>query len=138
MRSPLETLRAHYTPQLPDVFKHLHEVHLVESTVVGKSPFLSQHFFHLLSQPIVHFVQGTRVSSPSPLRIGVLLSGGQAPGGHNVIGALFESVKLWHNEGEVVGILHGARGLIENKTLLLTSDIVENYRNLGGFDMIGS
>jgi len=66
-------------------------------------------------------------------RVGVLFSGGQAPGGHNVIGALFDAL-----DGKLFGFLNGPKGLIEGNFLELTQEIIDRFRNMGGFDMIGS
>jgi len=70
--------------------------------------------------------------------VGVILSGGQAPGGHNVISGLFDGLKALNKESRLFGFLLGPGGLIEHKYMELTADIIDDYRNTGGFDIIGS
>lgn len=70
--------------------------------------------------------------------MGVILSGGQAPGGHNVISGLFDGLKALNKESRLFGFLLGPGGLIEHKYMELTADIIDDYRNTGGFDIIGS
>jgi pyrophosphate--fructose-6-phosphate 1-phosphotransferase len=73
-----------------------------------------------------------------PLKVGVLFSGGQAPGGHTLVAALFDALKEVNKESLLIGFLNGPQGLIEGSFKLLTKDLVDEYRNLGGFDLLGS
>ena len=72
-----------------------------------------------------------------PINVGVILSGGQAPGGHNVISGLFDGIKRIHPESRLFGFLMGPDGLVKHNYMELTADIIDEYRNTGGFDMIG-
>ena len=72
------------------------------------------------------------------MNVGVILSGGQAPGGHNVISGLFDGLKKLNPANKLYGFLGGPSGLIEGKYQELTKEIIDEYRNTGGFDIIGS
>lgn len=137
-KSPLEKERASYIPKLPSWFMKVHELDIDSPPSTKKYESMVERFPNSAGQVIVNIVPGPKENAPLPLRVGVLLSGGQAPGGHNVICALFEALKLWHKESALLGFLHGTKGLIENRTLLITPQMVKNYLNLGGFDMIGA
>jgi pyrophosphate--fructose-6-phosphate 1-phosphotransferase len=73
-----------------------------------------------------------------PLRVGVVLSGGQAPGGHNVITGVFDYAKRLHPDSEVIGFLDGPHGVFSNRYIALTAERLAAYRNSGGFDIIGA
>ena len=79
-----------------------------------------------------------RKKTNEPINVGVILSGGQAPGGHNVISGIFDGIKRLNPENRLYGFLMGPGGLVDHNYMELTSDIIDNYRNTGGFDMIGS
>jgi pyrophosphate--fructose-6-phosphate 1-phosphotransferase len=79
-----------------------------------------------------------KAQNASPFNVGVILSGGQAPGGHNVISGLFDGIKKINKESKLYGFLMGPGGLVDHKYKELTSDIIDEYRNTGGFDIIGS
>jgi 6-phosphofructokinase 1 len=89
-------------------------------------------------QPIVDFVPSPEVTAFPPLRIGVVLSGGQAAGGHNCICGLFDYVMQYAKGSKVYGFLGGPKAICDNKVKLLEKDFVDKYRNMGGFDMLGS
>lgn len=72
------------------------------------------------------------------INVGVILSGGQAPGGHNVIAGLFDGLKSLNPNNKLYGFLGGPSGLVDNKYMEITSKVVDEYRNTGGFDIIGS
>ncbi|MDR2020290.1 MAG: diphosphate--fructose-6-phosphate 1-phosphotransferase [Treponema sp.] len=95
-------------------------------------------FKHSYGKPLATFVQGKNDRIGRRLTVGVILSGGQAPGGHNVIAGLFDGLKKGNPASRLYGFLGGPSGLIENKAVEITSEILEAYRNTGGFDMIGS
>lgn len=90
-------------------------------------------------KPIVQFVESSEPSKVNePVNVGVILSGGQAPGGHNVIAGIFDGIKWLHADSKLYGFLLGPDGLINHKYKELTADIIDEYRNTGGFDIIGS
>jgi pyrophosphate--fructose-6-phosphate 1-phosphotransferase len=87
--------------------------------------------------PLITFEPGEKKIFPA-INVGVILSGGQAPGGHNVIAGLFDGIKALNANSKLFGFLGGPSGLTDNKYLELTKDIIDHYRNTGGFDIIGS
>jgi len=92
--------------------------------------------------PLVEFVAGAGASDDSaarsPIKVGVVLSGGQAPGGHNVIAGIFDGIKQWHKDSEMVGFLDGPHGIFTGNFVEITPEIMDGFRNTGGFDMLGS
>jgi pyrophosphate--fructose-6-phosphate 1-phosphotransferase len=89
-------------------------------------------------KPLATFVNGKNEHMQQELKVGVILSGGQAPGGHNVIAGLYDGLKKGNPNSALYGFRGGPSGLVENKTILFTGDIIDEYRNTGGFDIIGS
>jgi len=87
--------------------------------------------------PLVEFVPGENAVSKK-MNVGIILSGGQAPGGHNVICGLFDAVKKLNPENKLYGFLMGPGGLVDHNYMEITAEYVDQYRNTGGFDMIGS
>jgi diphosphate-dependent phosphofructokinase len=137
--SPLQKERAKYQPKLP---LPLHEaVKLVEgknTESAANQSEIKKLFPNTYGMPLITFEKGSEVKENFPLNIGVILSGGQAPGGHNVISGIFDGIKKIHPDSKLYGFLGGPGGLIEHKYLELTREIIEEYRNTGGFDIIGS
>ncbi|MEI6219504.1 MAG: diphosphate--fructose-6-phosphate 1-phosphotransferase, partial [bacterium] len=88
-------------------------------------------------RPIVTFNAGA-AAAPQPMKVGVLLSGGQAPGGHNIISGLFDALKKHHPDSQLFGFENGPGGLVKNKYRQIDAALVDSYRNTGGFDIIGS
>ena len=90
--------------------------------------------------PLVEFVpsEGEQDDVNPKMNVGVILSGGQAPGGHNVICGIFDRVKRLNPDNKLYGFLLGPSGLVDHKYVELTADIIDEYRNTGGFDIIGS
>jgi pyrophosphate--fructose-6-phosphate 1-phosphotransferase len=99
---------------------------------------LKELFKNTYGKPIATFVQGSLSDIKRKLNVGVILSGGQAPGGHNVIAGIFDGLKKANPESKLYGFLGGPSGLIENKSVEITASFIDGYRNTGGFDMIGS
>ena len=87
--------------------------------------------------PLITFEAGEAVALPA-MNVGVILSGGQAPGGHNVISGLFDGIKKLNPENKLYGFILGPGGLVDHNYMELTADIIDEYRNTGGFDIIGS
>lgn len=139
--TPLQKARAHYQPRLPHALSDLHRLSLREeggaTTAVDQAEQLRSLFPHLFGQPKLVVSQGERAAL-RPLRIGVVLSGGQAAGGHNVIAGLHDALLALHPESHLVGFLGGPSGIVENRSIEITDRILCDYRNQGGFDMIGS
>ena len=88
--------------------------------------------------PLVEFAPAKEVKEYAPINVGIILSGGQAPGGHNVICGLFDELKKQNPKSKLYGFLMGPSGLVDHKYKELTAEVIDKYRNTGGFDMIGS
>ncbi|MDR0998210.1 MAG: diphosphate--fructose-6-phosphate 1-phosphotransferase [Treponema sp.] len=99
---------------------------------------LKELFKNTYGKPIATFAKGSLSDIKRKLNVGVILSGGQAPGGHNVIAGIFDGLKKGNPESKLYGFLGGPSGLIGNKSVEITASFIDGYRNTGGFDMIGS
>jgi len=138
-KSPLQIARASYQPKLPAVFKGnvaLNEGAATQS--VADQNEIKALFPNTYGMPIINFTATETAKSYPAIAVGVILSGGQAPGGHNVISGLFDGLKKLNPNNKLYGFLGGPSGLVEHKYMELTADIVDEYRNTGGFDIIGS
>ncbi|MDD3388447.1 MAG: diphosphate--fructose-6-phosphate 1-phosphotransferase [Prevotella sp.] len=136
--SLLQKARAHYQPKLPKALVGSVKVKEgVPTESVGNQDEIKKLFPNTYGMPIIEFVPGEDCSMEGK-NVGVILSGGQAPGGHNVICGIFDAVKKQNPNNKVYGFLMGPSGLIDHEYIELTHEYVEDYRNTGGFDMIGS
>lgn len=139
-KSALQIARASYKPQMPNVLNG--NVAIKQGTAteaVGDQEEIQKLFPITYGRPIVQFVESSEPSKvDGPINVGVILSGGQAPGGHNVIAGIFDGIKRLHADSRLYGFLLGPDGLINHKYIELTADIIDAYRNTGGFDIIGS
>ncbi len=137
-KSLLQKERAAYQPKLPKGLQGAVKVQEGEPTQsVGNQEEIKKLFPHTYGMPLVEFVPGEETKSQK-VNVGVILSGGQAPGGHNVISGIFDAVKKLNPENKLYGFIMGPGGLVDHNYKELTADIIDNYRNTGGFDMIGS
>ncbi|MDD4108172.1 MAG: diphosphate--fructose-6-phosphate 1-phosphotransferase [Prolixibacteraceae bacterium] len=137
--SPLQKERAKYQPKLPASIRG--EVQLVEgekTESAANQEQIKELFPNTYGMPVVTFKKSSGSNKRGPVNVGVILSGGQAPGGHNVISGIFDGIKNINSASKLYGFLGGPAGLIEHKFVELTEDIVNEYRNTGGFDIIGS
>lgn len=137
-KSPLQIARASYQPKLPASLKGkvvLKEGAATES--VADQAEIKELFPNTYGMPVVTFESGDKAEYPVK-NVGVILSGGQAPGGHNVISGLFDGLKVLNPDNKLYGFLGGPSGLVDHSYIELTSEIVDEYRNTGGFDIIGS
>lgn len=138
MKSPLQIARASYQPKLPASLKGnvvLKEGAATES--VADQAEIKNLFPNTYGMPLVTFEPGEKKAYPVK-NVGVILSGGQAPGGHNVICGLFDGLKMLNPANKLFGFLGGPSGLVDHKYIELTKEIIDEYRNTGGFDIIGS
>ncbi len=136
--SALQVERAAYQPKLPKALQGAVKVQEGAPTQsVDNQEEIQKLFPHTYGMPLVEFVPGEHTESKR-LNVGVILSGGQAPGGHNVISGLFDAVKKLNPENQLYGFLMGPGGLVEHHYVEITKDFLDPYRNTGGFDMIGS
>ena len=140
--SPLQKERLNYQPKLAGVLANgINNVKLSlgEATKsVANQDEIKALFPHVYGEPIARFSsEGTSLSNEKR-NVGVILSGGQAPGGHNVIAGLFDALKAANNENKLYGFLGGPSGIVDGKYMEITDEIINKYRNTGGFDIIGS
>ena len=138
--SALQKARAAYQPKLPPAFANGAMVKVIEgakTSCVADADKISQYFSATFGSPELTFQPGQSGTLPA-LTVGVILSGGQAPGGHNVIAGLYDGLKSLNPASKLYGFLKGPDGLIKGEQILLTDEIIDAYRNTGGFDMIGS
>ncbi|MFP4643117.1 MAG: diphosphate--fructose-6-phosphate 1-phosphotransferase [Spirochaetales bacterium] len=141
-QSVLQTERYKYQPKLPrSLTKPVESVvcSLGEPTEAAGDPADVRNMFPITyGQPIAEFSEGANSSGNAERTLGVILSGGQAPGGHNVICGLYDAVKAANSKSRVLGFLGGPSGLLEKKYQELDDATIDAYRNTGGFDIIGS
>ena len=141
-RSALNNARFAYVPKMPEVFSSaISDIKAVPTEAIEPEvdkESLKAIFKHSYGKPAVKFVQGTNVAANKALTVGVLLSGGPAPGGHNVVAGLFDGLKRGSPDSRLIGFKGGPGGLVDDCYLELTSDIIDSYRNTGGFDIVGS
>jgi pyrophosphate--fructose-6-phosphate 1-phosphotransferase len=140
--SALQKARYAYKPKLPPSLSQAVDDIAVElgspTEAAADRDELRAIFKKTYGKPLAHFVRGKNAQVRRELKVGVILSGGQAPGGHNVIAGLYDGLKMGNPASELYGFRGGPSGLIENKTLVFTGSLIDEYRNTGGFDIIGS
>lgn len=140
--SPLHATRYAYVPKVPEIFlESILNIHALPTPIVepGKDrEALKKAFPNSYGKPAIRFVAGENAAKSKPFTVGVILSGGPAAGGHNVIAGLFDALKKAHPQSTLIGFKGGPSGLIDGKYVELTSDTIDRYRNTGGFDIIGS
>ena len=140
--SALQKIRYQYKPKLPACLAgpvdNITVAYGEPTRSAADSEELEGIFKHSYGKPIADFVPGKNVRITRPLKVGVILSGGQAPGGHNVIAGLYDGLKKGNAESKLYGFLGGPGGLVENRHVEFTGAIIDEYRNTGGFDIIGS
>ncbi len=137
--SALQSERAKYQPKLPNSLKSY--VKLVEgekTQSVADQKDIQELFPNTYGMPLINFEASNEKKTYSAVNVGVILSGGQAPGGHNVISGIFDGIKNLNPESKLYGFLGGPGGLVDHQYIELTSEFIDEYRNTGGFDIIGS
>ena len=137
-KSALQIARAAYQPKLPKALQGAVKIKEGQPTQsVGDQEEIKKLFPNTYGMPIVEFEPATEANT-SKMNVGIILSGGQAPGGHNVITGLFDQIKKLNPENRLYGFILGPGGLVDHNYMELTPEIIDEYRNTGGFDMIGS
>ena len=137
-KSALQLARAAYQPKLPKALQGAVKVKEGAATQsVGDQEEIKKLFPNTYGMPIVEFEPATEANN-TKMNVGIILSGGQAPGGHNVITGLFDQIKKLNPENRLYGFILGPGGLVDHNYMELTKEIIDEYRNTGGFDMIGS
>jgi len=138
--SILQEARAKYSPKLPKALQNGANVGVVvgnPTTAEGDAEKIAELFKSTYGAPELTFEDG-KEASVEAINVGVILSGGQAPGGHNVIAGIFDGIKSLNSDSKLYGFLGGPGGYVDNDYIELTSEIIDEYRNTGGFDIIGS
>ena len=137
-KSALQLARAAYQPKLPKALQGAVKVKEGAPTQsVDNQEEIKALFPNTYGMPLIEFEQSD-VANTAKMNVGVILSGGQAPGGHNVITGLFDTIKKLNPENRLFGFILGPGGLVDHQYMEITEDFIDDYRNTGGFDMIGS
>ena len=140
--SPLQIERLKYQPKLPaSLALGINSLELVEGEAtqsVRDQDQIRNLFKNTYGKPVVTFKNSISMSVSEPKNVGVILSGGQAPGGHNVIAGLYDALKQANSANKLYGFLGGPSGIIDGKYIEFTDEFINDYRNTGGFDIIGS
>ena len=140
--SPLQKARYEYSPKLPGTLRGgISEICVqvgAPTESVADQAQIKALFPNTYGNNEITFVKGSNTSAPKKQVVGVILSGGQAPGGHNVICGLYDALKATDKNNVLLGFKGGPSGLIDDDFVELTDKIIDEYRNTGGFDIIGS
>ena len=140
--SPLQKARYEYKPKVPKMLRvGINGIRAEEGEATASesdSDRIAALFPNTYGMKEVYFTDGPATAEKKKHVVGVILSGGQAPGGHNVIAGLFDALKEDNPESILLGFKGGPSGLIEDNYITLTAETIDKYRNTGGFDMIGS
>ena len=140
--SPLQEERLKYQPKLPQSLSQgINSLEMVEGSAtqsVRDQEQIKALFSNTYGKPVVTFKVSGSSSNSEARNVGVILSGGQAPGGHNVIAGLYDALKNANPNNKLYGFLGGPSGIIDGKYIEFTDEFINQYRNTGGFDIIGS
>ena len=140
--SPLQIERYKYVPKLPGMLRNgINDICVKEgkeTSSVADQEKIKALFPNTYGKKEIVFEKGKNTSPTKKQVVGVILSGGQAPGGHNVVAGLFDALKATNKENVLLGFKGGPSGLLEDKFVEITADFMDQYRNTGGFDIIGS
>ncbi|MEY4630510.1 MAG: hypothetical protein RIQ81_630, partial [Pseudomonadota bacterium] len=143
--SEFSKARSLYNPAAPAVLQRLTDVELKPSLTTsndhdrGKdAPGIAAMFPRTGQQPLLQLSGRGRGNAARPLKVGVVFSGGQAPGGHNVVAGLFHGLRQISPEAQLTGFTGGPSGILKDQFTVLTTDLVDHNRNTGGFDLLGT
>jgi len=140
--SPLQIARYQYNPKLPGMLRNgIAEICVkngAPTESVADQEKIAALFPNTYGKNEITFQKGENTSEAKKLTVGVILSGGQAPGGHNVISGLYDALKALSSENVLIGFKGGPSGLLDNDFIVFEDDYINAYRNTGGFDIIGS
>lgn len=140
--SPLQIARYSYQPKLPTMLKA--DINKIEAVYGNKTESVADQdkikalFPNTYGMPEINFKEGKSSAEDKKHVVGVILSGGQAPGGHNVVSGLYDALKKANKDNVLLGFKNGPSGLIDNDFIVFTDEYINEYRNTGGFDIIGS
>lgn len=140
--SPLQLERYKYVPKLPGMLRNgINEISVKEgkaTSSVADQEKIKALFPNTYGKKEIVFEKGKNTSKAKKQVVGVILSGGQAPGGHNVVSGLYDALKATNKDNVLLGFKGGPSGLTDDKFVEITGDFLDEYRNTGGFDIIGS
>ncbi|MBQ8508208.1 MAG: diphosphate--fructose-6-phosphate 1-phosphotransferase, partial [Clostridia bacterium] len=140
--SPLQIARYQYNPKLPGMLRNgISEICVKNGDAtesVADQEKIKALFPNTYGKNEITFQKGENTSEAKKQIVGVILSGGQAPGGHNVICGLYDALKATNKENELYGFKGGPSGLIDDDYIIFEDEYINQYRNTGGFDIIGS
>ena len=140
--SPLQKARYEYSPKLPGMLRNgIADICVkegAETQSVADQDKIKALFPNTYGKKEITFQKGQNTSEAKKQIVGVILSGGQAPGGHNVVCGLYDALKATNKENELYGFKGGPSGLIEDDYIVMTDEYIDQFRNTGGFDIIGS
>ena len=140
--SPLQIARYQYQPKLPGMLRNgIAEICVKNGSAtqsVADQEKIAALFPNTYGKNEITFQKGENTSEAKKLTVGVILSGGQAPGGHNVVCGLYDALKALNPENVLIGFKGGPSGLLDNDFIVFEDDYINQYRNTGGFDIIGS
>lgn len=140
--SPLQKARYEYTPKLPGMLRNgISEICVKEGEAtqsVADQDKIKALFPNTYGEKEITFQKGKNTSVAKKQVVGVILSGGQAPGGHNVVCGLYDALKATNKDNVLIGFKGGPSGLLEDSYIVMEDDYIDQYRNTGGFDIIGS
>jgi len=138
----LGAARLKYQPKEPRILANLSKLEWErggKTSCVGQPVRVAKAFPKTFGRPLMTLKPSSQVKKhPTPLRIGLVLSGGPAAGGHNVIAGFFDGCKRINKDSTVIGFLGGPMGVMKNRSMVVTGTILDKYRNTGGFDMLGT
>ncbi|OEL34887.1 Pyrophosphate--fructose 6-phosphate 1-phosphotransferase subunit alpha [Dichanthelium oligosanthes] len=146
--SEVQKKRALYQPEVPPCLQGTTVRVEYGGAAIAADPagahVISQAFPHTYGQPLAHFLRKTAVvpdakviSEHPAVRVGIVFCGRQSPGGHNVVWGLYEAIKAHNQNSKLIGFLGGSDGLLAQKTLEITDEVLSSYKNQGGYDMLG-
>ena len=140
--SPLQTARYQYAPKLPGMLRNgISEICVkngAPTESVADQEKIKALFPNTYGKNEITFQKGTNTAEAKTQKVGVILSGGQAPGGHNVICGLYDALKATDKDNVLYGFKGGPSGLLEDDYIIFDDEYINQYRNTGGFDIIGS
>jgi pyrophosphate--fructose-6-phosphate 1-phosphotransferase len=140
--SPLQAARYQYNPKLPQILREKIDTITLQvgaaTAPATDNAAIKALFPHTYGLPAVTFRKGGDAAVDTRRNVGVILSGGQAPGGHNVISGLYDALKNANPDSKLIGFKGGPSGILKNDTKEITQEFLAEFRNTGGFDIIGS
>ncbi len=140
--SPLQAARYQYNPKLPQILREKIDTITLQvgaaTAPATDNAAIKALFPHTYGLPAVTFTKGGDAAVGSRINVGVILSGGQAPGGHNVISGLYDALKNANPDSKLIGFKGGPSGILKNDTKEISKEFLAEFRNTGGFDIIGS